>query len=66
MNPVSTLIPGSGSDPAKALDERISEIRKLQGDSSSDYWRGPKAESLQGEYLQLLQAKEKQNSRAAA
>lgn len=59
INPVSTLVPAGGADPAASIGERLAEIRKLQGDSSSDYWRGPKAEGLQREYLDLLTEQEK-------
>jgi len=59
VNPVSTLVPAGGSDPAASISERLAEIRKLQGDSSSDYWRGPKADGLQNEYLELLTAQER-------
>lgn len=63
VNPVSTLVPTGGADPAASMSERLAEIRKLQGDSSSDYWRGPKAEGLQREYLNLLTAQEKGRGR---
>lgn len=59
VNPVSTLVPAGGSNPATSIGERLAEIRELQGDSSSDYWRGSKAEGLQREYLELLTAQEK-------
>ncbi len=64
VNPVSTLVPAGGSDPAASIGERLAEIRKLQGDSASDYWRGPKAEGLQREYLELLTAQEKTHGRS--
>lgn len=63
VNPVSTLVPTGGADPAASASERLTEIRKLQGDSSSDYWRGPKAEGLQSEYLELLTAQERRRGR---
>ena len=59
VNPVSTLVPAGGNDPTASIGERLAEIRKLQGDGSSDYWRGPKAEGLQQEYLDLLTAQER-------
>lgn len=59
VNPVSALVPAAGADPAASMAERLTEIRRLQGDSSSDYWRGPKAEGLQREYLELVTAQEK-------
>lgn len=59
VNPVSTLVPAGGNDPTASIGERLAEIRKLQGDGSSDYWRGPKAEGLQREYLDLLTEQER-------
>ena len=59
VNPVSTLVPAGGADPAASMSERLTEIRNLQADSSSDYWRGPKAEGLQREYLELLTVRER-------
>ena len=46
--------------PAKpsAIAQRIAEIETLMQDRLSDYWRGPRAETLQQEYRQLLDGEE--------
>ena len=57
LNPVATLT-GGGSTPS-AVADRLSELTKMSGDYTSDYWKGPKAESLQAEMRQLLDYQER-------
>lgn len=65
LNPVSTLIPANGGDPAKGLADRMAEIEKLMPDRNSAYWKGSTAESMQSEYRELITARDKMKARAA-
>ena len=42
----------AGATPSRSSGRRA-EIEKMMADTSSEYWRGPKAISLQSEYLSL-------------
>lgn len=53
------MIDGAG------VEARISEIEKLMGDSSSEYYKGAKAEAIQAEYRKLIDAREANKRRAA-
>jgi hypothetical protein len=65
LNPAATLIPAGTGDVGKGVNDRIADIEKLMGDRSSDYWRGPKADAMQQEYRDLVDARDKMKSRAA-
>ncbi len=49
----------------KGVQGRLDEIVNLMKDDSSEYWKGPKAESLQAEYRRLITAQQQMKSRAA-
>lgn len=66
INPVATLLPQSGANPAKGVGERLIEITKLMGDGRSEYWKGPNAENLQKEFRDLADAQQKLRSRSGA
>lgn len=59
INPAATVMPGSPAKSAKGVEDRISELRKMMGDDHSEYNRGPKSESLQKEYRDLITMQEK-------
>lgn len=63
--PTSTLLPAGGNAP-QALETRQAELKKLMGDQSSDYWKGPKAEGLQQEYRDIVSTLDRQRARAKA
>jgi len=58
INPVTTILPGSNSNP-QLLDNEIESWEKKMGDKSSDYWKGPNAEKNQERYRKLLEARDK-------
>lgn len=64
LNPAASVLPATGSE-IKGLGDRISEIEKMMRDRSGDYYRGPNAKKLQDEYIQLVAARDKMNTRAA-
>ncbi len=57
INPATTLVPGAGDNIAGAISDELANLEKLMGDRTSDYWKGPKAESNQKRYLELTRAK---------
>jgi len=63
-NPLSTVVPGAGSNQAAAVGEEIANIEKMMGDRTSDYWKGPKADTMQERYRELVDARDKLKARA--
>lgn len=67
LNPAATLVPHSGADASKGIEDRIAEIKSWMGaakgsDNWKKYWKDDK---VQGEYRDLLTAQEKMKARAA-
>jgi hypothetical protein len=62
LNPAATLVPSSGSDPAKGVEDRIAEIEKYMGTNRAEYFKDQK---MQTELVQLYEAREKIKARAA-
>ena len=60
-NPAITVLPGSGANAGKGIDERIGEIEGAMRDPKSGYWKN---EKMQAEYRQLLEARERMAARA--
>lgn len=63
LNPIGTVLPGSGSNATQALADEKAGIEALMGDRSSEYWKGPKAAQLQARYRELITAEEKYAAR---
>ena len=59
LNPIGTVVPGSGTNAMQAVENEIADIRKLMADHNSEYWKGPKAKQLQNRYHELIAAKQK-------
>lgn len=56
MNPVSTIMPNLGANPAAALEDEITAIEKVQKENINSYY---KDEKMQERYRQLLEARMK-------
>lgn len=56
LNPIATLVPGSGTNAVQAAENELADIRKMMGDHKSDYWKGPRAGQLQARYRELTSA----------
>lgn len=65
LNPVATVVPGSGTNAMQALETELAGIQKMMGDRNSDYWKGPKSAGLQKRAMELINAQQKQGRRAA-
>lgn len=63
LNPAATVVNIGGPGGGKGIDDRIADIKKMMGDRNSDYWKGPKAQSIQQEYRDLLTARDKIKAR---
>lgn len=57
VNPVATVVPGSGGNAVQAIETEIANIEKLMGDRNSEYWKGPTANKMQSRYRDLIEAK---------
>ena len=63
LNPITTVVPGSGTNAVQAVESEIAEMRKMMGDRTSEYWKGPKAAQLQARYRDLTTALQKGDAR---
>jgi hypothetical protein len=60
INPAATLVPSSGGDPTKGVDEAIAAYEKRMGEDRAGWFKDTKA---QEHYSQLLSARDKMKSR---
>lgn len=60
INPVATLLPSRGGDPAAGVNARLGEIKKLRSENPDAYDQDHK---LQAEELKLLEARDKMTAR---
>lgn len=58
LNPVATVVPGA-TDPTSAIGDELASLKKMMGDSNSEYWKGANAEKNQQRYRELLEAQER-------
>lgn len=68
LNPAATVVPGTGVQQAKSIDDEINKFKTMMGNRNSEYWKGPKAKANQDRYKQLVEAREavkKKEARAA-
>lgn len=65
INPAGTVVPGSGAGAMASIETEIADLEKKMENKHSDYWSGPKSESLQARYRQLVEARDKMKQRAA-
>lgn len=59
LNPIGTVVPGSGTNAVQAIESELGTIRKLMGDHKSEYWKGPGAAKMQERYRDLTTALQK-------
>lgn len=60
-----TILP-SGQSEAKALDKEMGDLQTLMANQHSEYWKGPKADTHQKRYRELLEIQERIAKRSAA
>lgn len=56
LNPIGTVVPGSGTNAVQAVEAERENLRKMMGDRKSEYWKGPNAEKNQARYRELTSA----------
>ena len=57
LNPVAAVMPGmSGAGAVQAIESELASLKKMMGDTNSEYWKGPSAQRNQARYRQLLDA----------
>ena len=61
VNPTATVVPGSGVNAAQAIQSEIDTMKGMMGDPNSAYNKGPKAESMQARYRELVSVQAKIN-----
>jgi hypothetical protein len=55
-NPLSAVLPGTGTSQADSLAAELATLKTKMGDRSSDYWKGPLAAKNQERYRVLTEA----------
>lgn len=63
INPAATVVPGSGTNSMQAMETEIAGLKKLMGDATSEYWKGPNAAKNQARYRELIDAQSKVGKR---
>lgn len=63
MNPIGTVVPGSGTNAMQAVETELGNLRKMMGDRTSEYWKGPNAQKNQNRYRELVAASQKAGAR---
>lgn len=53
INPMAGVLP-SGDGNMKAVETEMADLRKMMGDKSSAYWKGPDAAKNQARYRELI------------
>jgi hypothetical protein len=64
INPLAALVP-AGVDQQRSVNDRKATLEGMMGDRNSEYWRGAKADALQKEYREILEAQQRVKGRAA-
>ena len=59
----TTILPGDAASMGKSVTDELNSIRAMMPNKDSEYWKGPKAESMQQRYRELLSANEKLQAR---
>jgi hypothetical protein len=59
LNPMATVVPGSGANAQQAMESEISKLEGWMGDQTSEYWKGANAEKNQARYRDLITARSK-------
>lgn len=58
LNPIGTVVPGSGTNAAQAVESEINGLKKMMGDYESEYYKGPNAAKHQARYRELVAARD--------
>ena len=59
INPIATVVPGSGTNAVQAIETELASLKDMMGDRTSEYWKGAKAETNQARYRELVETMQK-------
>jgi len=59
INPIATVVPGSGTNAMQAIESEIANLKGMMGDKKSEYWKGPNSQKNQERYRELIAAQQK-------
>jgi hypothetical protein len=65
IDPAATVVPGVGANQPQAIADEINNLKVLMANKQSEYWKGPKAETHQARYRELIDAQAKLKARGA-
>lgn len=54
INPVATVVPGSGLGAQATIETELNSIKAMMGDDDSKYWKGPESKALQERFRKLV------------
>lgn len=57
LNPMATVVPGSGANAQQAMESEIGKLEGWMADGTSEYWKGPNSEKNQARYRDLVEAR---------
>lgn len=63
INPISTVVPGSGESAEKAVQSEMDSLKGMMGDPESPYNKGPNRYKLQARFEELVVAQQKHEKR---
>lgn len=66
INPAPTVVGAGGTSQMASVETEITKIESLMGDKQSAYWKGDQAAKMQARYLDLVDWKDRQKTRAGA
>lgn len=59
INPVATVVPGSGEQAMKTIQAEKASLEAMMGDPNSAYNKGPNRHKLQDRYMELVSAEQR-------
>lgn len=59
INPVATVVPGSGTNAVQAIETELASLKGMMGDRQSEYWKGDNSAKNQARYRELVETVQK-------
>jgi len=59
INPVATVVPGSGTNAVQAIETELASLKSMMGDRQSEYWKGDNSAKNQARYRELVETVQK-------
>ena len=58
LNPYATVTPNAGQSSAETVSNELAKLNTMMGDKTSEYWKGPNADTNQKKYRDLIAMQE--------